>query len=351
MKFSIEREIILDALKLIEGFIPSKSPVPSAECVFIEAQEDGCIWMRSADPWGAAASILIHANKVEQSGEAFLLARKLSALLPRMGTNVTFDADKICTMKSGDTEINLMMITDDYNKPRHVDGECIEMTCEEFRNMVGGVSFAAGDDGKIHSGIKVTVDNGTLTMAALDGYRLAVRRCDTNASDCAFVVPAKIMESVRKICAGELKIYHDKKAVRFQTNGMNITVPQLMGDFLNYASAFPADVKTRVNGTKNFFLQKIDLLTCINDEKKPIILKFENGVCEFSITTAVTAIKDSLPVHMEGENVTVGINARYIYDAIKNGDEEFTIKLNGANSALVFCGENFDNLVLPVRVK
>ena len=58
---------------------------------------------------------------------------------------------------------------------------------------------------------------------------------------------------------------------------------------------------------------------------------------------------------MEGENVEIGFNNRYLLDALRNADsDEVKIQLNGALSPMKVLpreGDSFLFLVLPVRLK
>ena len=349
MKFTTSE--MRDAAKMLGLFVPNRSPLPSAECIYIEAKADGVVWLRTSDPMGAASAMMIHAD-VSEPGAAFVNAKTLVAVLGKVGDEVEVDADgKICTITNGDTEVTLSVLSDEFNKPMHVDGEPVFVSAEQFCEIVSGVTFAAAGDASIHSGAKFEASAGTLTVACLDGYRAAVRSCAVEGADGSFVIPSKLLTELAKIVTEEVKIFHSPKSVRIQTGALNVTVPQLQGDFLQWRNAIPAAEKTVVKGAKNDFLKKIDLLNAVNDQKKPIVLKFSGDVCVMNIQTTTSAIKDKIGVDMTGEDVTIGFNPRFLSDAIKAAGDEIEIHLNGALSPITIKGDGFLYLVLPVKVK
>jgi len=349
MKFTTNE--MKDAAKVVGMFVPSKSPLPSAECIYIEAQTDGVVWLRTSDPMGAAAALMIHA-RVEEPGAAFVTAKTLNAVLGKMGDEITVESDgKVCTITTGDTEVKMAVLSDDYKKPMHIDGKPVLISGQNFIDIVNGISFAAAADTSVHSGAKFEIYCGMLTAVCLDGFRMAVRSCAVDAPDGEFIIPVRLLADLARIVDDEVKIYYNDKAVRIQSGILNITVPQLKGDYLKWKNAIPGAEKTIVTAAKKDLIAKLDLLNAVNDGKKPVVMQFNDSVCELSVQTVMSAIRDKIGVKMQGDAVTIGFNPKFIYEAVKAADEEIEIHLNGAISPITIKGDGFLYLVLPVKVK
>lgn len=352
MKIKINNNELRNAVDVIGKFIPARSPIPAAECVYIEAQKDGYVWVRNFDPWSASASLMIRGD-VKQEGTEYIPAKKLGAILGRLDVDVIeLESDgKICSIQNGDSEYSLGVIDDEFTKPEHIDGSPIVMDAEVFKDLIEGVSFACATDGKIHSGVQFTVYAGLLRLVALDGYRLAVREIQTEAEDCDFVISAKVLNSLKSIVSGEVKIFHGKRAARIQNGELNLTVPFLQGEFLDFRKAMPKDTKTTVSGFRDAFLKKIECVNSINDQKKPIIAKITPNGCELTVQTGTAYAKEIVPCYKEGEDLTIGFNPIYIFDAIKHCGDEIEMKLCGAFAPATFAGNGYFYLVLPVKIK
>ena len=71
--------------------------------------------------------------------------------------------------------------------------------------------------------------------------------------------------------------------------------------------------------------------------------------------TALGRIKEVLPASIEGPDVEIGFNNRYLLDALRAcNTDRVRIQLNGAISPILILpteGESFIFLVLPVRLK
>ena len=140
MKIKINNNELRNAVDVIGKFIPARSPIPAAECVYIEAQKDGYVWVRNFDPWGASASLMIRGD-VKQEGAEYIPAKKLGAILGRLDADVIeLESDgKICTIQNGDSEYSLGVIDDEFTKPEHIDGSPIVMDAEVFKDLIAHI--------------------------------------------------------------------------------------------------------------------------------------------------------------------------------------------------------------------
>ena len=93
----------------------------------------------------------------------------------------------------------------------------------------------------------------------------------------------------------------------------------------------------------------------INDRmKSPLICRFGDNRIQFSCTTPLGSANDSISCEMQGDEVEIGFNSRFLQDALKNSEtDELTLELGGALSPmklLPVSGDGFLFLVLPVRI-
>ena len=88
--------------------------------------------------------------------------------------------------------------------------------------------------------------------------------------------------------------------------------------------------------------------------RSPLRCQFAEGAVKISCSTAIGKAYDECACSIEGEDVEIGFNNRYLLDALKSCDtDEVHLTLGGPLSPMKILppeGEDFLFLVLPVRL-
>lgn len=203
---------------------------------------------------------------------------------------------------------------------------------------------------------------GSLTIVALDGYRLAIIQRDVECTrDIRIIIPAKTLQELLKIMGGaddDVKIDANRRYVVFTSNGYTIMSRLIEGDFLNYESVIPKDRKTRVTVECKNFIDTIERASLIITErlKNPLRISFAEDRVTVRCQTPLGKVVDEFaPVSMEGDAVEIGFNNRYLLDALRFSKcEKMVLEINGPLSPVKLLpedGKDFIYLVLPVRFK
>jgi len=130
---------------------------------------------------------------------------------------------------------------------RLLRGESPERVQGELRSMIGQTIFAVSDNESrpIHTGALFETEGDRLTMVAVDGYRLALRRgklAGEGPEGLSFVVPGAALNEVEKICADSdepAAITQGDRHVTFEIGGTLLVARRLEGEFLNYRQTIP----------------------------------------------------------------------------------------------------------------
>ena len=194
------------------------------------------------------------------------------------------------------------------------------------------------------------IEPGSLTIVALDGYRLAIIQRDVECTrDIRIIIPAKTLQELLKIMGGaddDVKIDANRRYVVFTSNGYTIMSRLIEGDFLNYESVIPKDRKTRVTVECKNFIDTIERASLIITEHRVTVR------CQ---TPLGKVVDEFAPVSMEGDAVEIGFNNRYLLDALRFSKcEKMVLEINGPLSPVKLLpedGKDFIYLVLPVRFK
>jgi DNA polymerase-3 subunit beta len=220
------------------------------------------------------------------------------------------------------------------------------------------------DTKPIHTGVKFEIRPGSICLAAIDGFRLAVRRemIDYDGDELNFVVPPKALNELLKFGGDdseEVSVAVGRRHIVFDVADYHMVSRLLDGEFMQYQAAIPNSYKTEVAVDTRALISTIERISLIITEKIRSAILCEvmpdEGRLEFSCATGVGTARDSVGADIAGENFEVGFNNRFLLDALKACDtDQVRVHFNGAVQPVVILppeGDAFLFMVLPVRLK
>ena len=205
------------------------------------------------------------------------------------------------------------------------------------------------------------IENGTLTLVALDGYRLAVRyepiKYDGSLK---FVVPAKTLSEIAALLGDNdeetASVYLSKNHVVFELNGYLVYSRLIEGEFHPYKSAIPTTCTTEVIVDRKELIAALERSLILISDRTPSPARcyFENNSIKINCSTSVGKITDEIKADIAGPVIEIGFKCKYLLDPLKVIKED-KVKLQMSGSLLpmkiVPCeGDAYTYLVLPVRL-
>ena len=370
MKFSCEKAILQSAVTTAGRVVAPKSSILALEGVLIEAENDGL----RISGYNLETGIITEVDaEVRETGAIVLSARLLGEILRRMpddAVSVTADADCSVHIACGPTSFDIKGSSDeDFPElPSVNDGSGLTITQGNLRAMISQTIFAVSDNESrpIHTGALFETDGEQLTMVAVDGYRLALRREKLVSQDrpgnLSFVVPGAALNEVEKICADcdePVSITQGDRHITFETGGTLLVARRLEGEFLNYRQTIPRNNAIVLQAECADLQRSIDRASLIiNDKlKSPLRCKFEDGSLSITSKTAIGSAFDRCPITGDGKGLEIGFNNRFLMDAVKAAPaSRVRLELNTATSPCLLLPvegetENFLYMVLPVRLR
>ena len=303
------------------------------------------------------------------SGKIILNAKIFGDILRKMpAEEIILDTDDkyLTVIKGGDAEFTILGTSaEEYPDIPTIDDENgFTMPQSLLKNMISQTLFAIAqnENTPVHTGSLFELRDGILNIVSVDGYRLALRTEPVKEEqEFHFVVPGKTLNEVAKLLSEEeektVLIKVSRKHIIFEISGYQIISRLLEGEFLDYRAAIGGGCKTKIRLNTREFADSLDRASIIITDriKSPITAKMENGHIPVSCMTSLGKVTDNVPVEIEGEDVTIGFNHKYMADALRAaGTDEIILQANGpfAPMRLVpLSGNQFTFLVLPVRLK
>ena len=366
MKIECEKSLLAAAIDGVSRAITNRSAIPVLEGIQMKAS--GFQLTLTGYDMEIGITTTIECN-VLVPGEIVLDAKLLGSMVSRMPAGnvmIELDDEGMATISGGVAEFQIpAMNASDYpSLPNTAAENTMTIPCSMMREMIEKTIYAVAQDDKkpAHTGELFVIEPGSLTIVALDGYRLAILQRDVECTrDIRIIIPAKTLQELLKIMGGPddpVKIDANRRYVVFTTNGYTIMSRLIEGDFLNYESVIPQGARTKVVVDCKPFIETIERASLIITErlKNPLRITFSKDKVTVRCQTTLGKVVDEFPpVSMEGEEVEIGFNNRYLLDALRNSKcEKMLMEINGPLSPVKLLpteGKDFIYLVLPVRFK
>ncbi len=368
MKFSCERSLLQAAVTTAGRCAAAKSPIPALEGLLIQAGSDVRVT-------GYDLKKGIYTNipaDVTEPGSIVLGARFLSDIvrsLPAGIVTVTVDENLSTRIVCGDADFTTVASdSGDYPELPSVDRErSIDLPQNILSKMIRQTVFSVSDNESrpVYTGELFEVKGDTLTVVAVDGYRLALRRekvASGDVEDCSFIVPGSTLNDLEKLCGDtdeKVSVTVGAKHISFVVGDTVLVSRRLEGEFLNYNRSIPAEFSIELEADRDELVQAVSRVSIIIDErtKNPLRLRLEDGSIVIYCNTGVSQGRDQCAVRGgKDASLEIGFNNRYLLDALKAAPAD-TLKLcfNNASSPCVVKpadgGDGFSYMILPVRLK
>lgn len=366
MKFTCEKYVLQNAITIAMRAVASKSPIQHLEGLLIEA---GMKVRITGFDLKEGIYTSIDAD-VAQAGSIVVEAKLFSEMIRRLPdgmVTITTDNNLSVNVKCGKSEYNFIGLNaEDFPELPNVEGiNYITLPQNMLKSMINQTIFAVSDSETrpVYTGELFEIEDSTLTIVAVDGYRLAKRteKIDGKLENCTFIVPGTALADVERICGDEddaVEIVVGAKHISFVIGSTVLVSRRLEGDFLNYRKSIPTEFKYVLGISRQELISAIDRVTIVVTEKNtsPVRMTVNDSYIDLLCNSGISRADDVCSCEGTGEGLEIGFNGRYMKDALKAaGVEKLDLKLNTPNSPCVIKAndgdESFEYMILPVRLR
>jgi DNA polymerase-3 subunit beta len=306
------------------------------------------------------------AGTVDGDGVVVVPGRLLADLVRLLpGDEVTLaheEGEGVVAVTSGSHSSRLNVYSaEDFPRLPPVDGELHEVDAPSLLETIEKVARAASRDESrpVLTGILVRFDGDTLTMAATDSYRLAVKQTPLEsgpATGLEAIIPARALQELARIAAGEEHVrlgVHENHAV-FGAGDVWLTSRRIDGQFPSYEQLLPQSFEAEVTAPRIPLLEVIRRAGVLAQRNTPLRLRFSEGeLTVFAQTQDVGEGSESLPLEYAGDPLEIGFNPDFLRDGLEAVSAE-TVQLKLINplrpGLVVSPDEGFWYLIMPIRL-
>ena len=368
MKFECEKTLLASAIEGVSRAITNRAAIPVLEGIYLKAE--GFNLTLTGYDMEMGITTTLECN-VLVPGETVLDARLLFSMISRMPAGdvcIELTDEGQAKISGGvvEFEIPAMNASDYPSLPVTGADNTMTLKCGMMREMIEKTIYAVSQDAKkpAHTGELFVIEPGSLTVVALDGYRLAIIKRDVECTrDIRIIIPGKTLQELLKLMGDDendtVTIDANRRYAVFHTKQYTIMSRLIEGDFLNYESVIPQGASTTATIECRNFIDTIERASLIITErlKNPLRITFNQAENKVLVRcqTNLGRVQDEFDAKIDGNTVEIGFNNRYLLDALRNSKAERVIfQMNGALSPIKILpeeGDDFTYLVLPVRFK
>lgn len=366
MKFSCEKALLVSAISVAGRTVAAKSAIPCLEGILLRA---GVGVQLTGFNLETGITVKVGAA-VTEAGLCVMPARLFFDIvrkLPDEEVTVEVDDKLQVSIRGGASSFKITaMDAEDYPDLPDVNSEKgISIPQSALREMIGGTIFSVSENQArpIHTGCLIEVRDESITMVAVDSFRLARRTWHSEKSigrEMKFVVPATGLREVEKILSDtdeEVVFTLGDKHILFEIGDATLVCRILEGEFIDWRRVVPTNSTTILTANVAALMSSIERVSLIVSEKikSPVRCIFGENMADFRTTNTIGTAHDTCDIAGNGGELEIGFNCRYLLDALRAvPSEEVTLELQNGLSPIVFTPvdekKDFAYMVLPVRL-
>jgi DNA polymerase-3 subunit beta len=354
-----------DALSKVIKALPQKKTNPVLDGVKLKAK-DSLLTLSATDlelsiERTINADVKIEGEVLVDGKTLYEVARKIS------GIEMEIDAtsrDRVKFLYGRGEAYFAYMAVNEYPAFKEISGGVsFKINKKELKKIVQKVIFNVSEEDSrpVLKGVCFDICEGKLVAVASNGYRLAYARTkiDYSGDFKKVILPAKSIAEISRLLDDD----DSELTVRFESNYFmadlfhtKIVTRLIEGDYINYAKIIPSDFTTKVVCNKKDLEESVERASLFNktDKKNVVRLEIRENNINIKAEGEVGEISEDVRISLDGKDLNIGFNSRYILESLKAVSEEALLMCFTTSTAggifKAADGDDFLYLILPIRI-
>ncbi|MBU2520987.1 MAG: DNA polymerase III subunit beta [Proteobacteria bacterium] len=372
MKFTVNKNDIIDVLSKIQGLTGRKSNLAITEAVLIRTSDTGIVLTVTDLETGFEG---IYPASIETEGTAAINARKLYEIVrdfPVDEIHINEVENNWIEIGNKNVQYNIvgMNPSDFPDSPNIKDVDFFKIDSKFLKSMIDKslVIIGATDDKRAHiKGVFfetiINKDEKIVRMISTDGSRLSsvdtFYDADTDLPvDIGILIPKKGLNEVSKFLTREGIVQIGVKNNNFviKKDKEIIIIRLLEGDFPEYKDIINKKDAYIINLDKKLFLMTLKRMSILSSENyKGAIFNFSDNKLVITTTNPdIGESKEEISINYKGEPIEVAFNPRYFIEILNAiDDDKININIINEEKPCLIEGEedkSFLSVVMPMRI-
>ena len=364
MKIICNKSALLTGVNTVLKAVPARTTMPILECILIDTTSGGIKLTANDMDLGIETTV---DGDVLDKGCIALEAKLFSEIvrkLPDSEVTIETDDNNKALIKCEKAKFNIAGKDgeDFVALPEIEKTHFITLSLFSLKEIIRQTIFSISDNesNRMMSGELLQIDQDQLRLVSLDGQRISIRKISLKESydPIKAVIPGKTLNEISKILSGDMdddvRIYFTDRHVLFEFDQTVVVSRLLEGEYFQIDKMISSDYNTKIT------INKKELQGCIErasllireSERKPIIINVTDGSMEMKIQSAMGSMNEDIDISIEGRDIMIGFNPKFILDALRVIDEdEITMYMINPKAPCFIRDqeETYIYLILPVN--
>jgi DNA polymerase-3 subunit beta len=374
VRFRIEKDTFAEAIAWVSRTLPARPAKPVLSGIVLTAGDDG-VSLASFD-YDTASRVHVEAV-VTTPGHAVVpgrLAAEIARSLPNAPVEVSVEGSRV-QVTCGRSSFTLPTLPhEEYPALPDSPPASGSLPGSTFAAAVAQVAVAAGRDDTLAAltGVRIEITGSTITLAATDRYRLAVREFawvpTVPGAEAQVLVPARALADIAKALSSAEAVHlglgsgDADNLLGFEGLGRSTTTRLLDADFPKYRSLLPSEWATTASLSTAALTEAVKRVALVAERNTALRLTFADSEVVLRAGTGDEAqATEALECHIDGPDIEIALNPSYLLDGLGVLDAPvarlaFTqpnrpVVLTGAADVGSAAGDVvFHYLLMPVRL-
>ena len=373
MKFIVEQAALTDGVNWVSRSLSTRPIKTELLGIVIEAINNE-VFLSASDL--ETASKAHFPAEIKTAGKVLVpgkLLAEISRSLPNKPITFTLEGSRVL-VTSGNSKFTLPTLSvDEYpNLPSLPDTTGV-IASDVFATAVAQVAIAAGRDDSLPTltGVHVEINEESVTFAATDRYRLAVREIQwqptaPNTSTTALLRARTIADAAKSLTGSKdvslsfAPAASNDRLTGFAGDGKTMTSRMLDGTFPPYRHLLPQEITTTALIEVATLLDSVRRVALVTDKTVPLRLEFNNNILSLEAGAGEEAqATEAIDILLTGEPISIAFNPTFLADGLTAVGTKFVqISFTGSNKPAILMGkndkdgalvENYRYLLMPMR--
>lgn len=363
MKIQIDKKVLLRLINISQRAISNRTTMQILTGILFEAKNN-ILTLTSTD-----LEMSIKTSMpciVEREGSIVIdssvignIVRKLSDSIVEINV-----VDNKITLKCANSLFNLLGYdASEYpSLPEYDAGENLSLYGNILKDAIRQTVFAVSTDETKESvtGVHMNAKKDYIDFVSVDGFRLALKRVKIdNKEPVSITVPSRPLNELSKIIEDdqEIKLSIIPGNIVFSMEDTVVFSRLIEGNFIDYEAVIAKNFSTTLVVNRREIENSLERASLLAREERANLVKLNLSQHEMTISsnTELGNAKEDIAIDLEGKDLKIAFNARYMIEGIKVMDSEeinlnFNDNLNPCIIHPIDEDTDYTYLVLPVRV-
>ncbi|NCJ15697.1 DNA polymerase III subunit beta [Staphylococcus pseudintermedius] len=374
MEFSIQRDYFITQLNDTLKAISPRATLPILTGIKIDATNEGIVLTGSDSEISIEITIpnqvdgqeiinVVEPGSVVLPGRFFVdIIKKLPGKEVKLSTNEQFQT----LITSAHSEFNLSGLDPDQYPllPQVSSDDALQLPVKVLKNIIAQTNFAVStsETRPVLTGVNWLIQQNELLCTATDSHRLAVRKLklEEEIEDKNVIIPGKALAELNKIMTDSedhIDIFFASNQVLFRVGHVNFISRLLEGHYPDTSRLFPENYEIKLGLNNSDFYHAIDRASLLAREGGNNVIKLSTGDTQIELSSTspeIGTVKEEVTANdVEGGNLKISFNSKYMMDALKAIDnEEVEVEFFGTMKPFILKPKDDDTvtqLILPIR--